>query len=403
MPDSIEVVARRALDRSTMRAAMLVDRDLNVRWVSPSTEVLLGYSAAALLGTPVFEYVHHDDLEVVVDTLEFEQRISVTARSALDVRAVREVRVRRVDGSFLMLEASLSNFLDDPEIAMLLVDLQVPSQYRSVERAIELTRTGADLHETLLAVLGEQTSADPWHIACAVFDPDGSLLAATPGAPVPGGTGTDEEFLSTWELILSEASSAEPVGRLQVWTHLERPHPLDLESSSRVAAHAAVVIGRHRALQELQRAAWNDSLTGLSNRRFLDDDLQRRYAQGDEVLIAYLDLDGFKLVNDRLGHHAGDEVLVAIAERLRSVVRSTDVVARVGGDEFVVVFGCPLPDESALHDRLAALVLQPLAVGTTCISLSASIGVCRGVADPDDLLRQADREMMSYKRSRPAG
>jgi diguanylate cyclase (GGDEF)-like protein len=400
---SPHTIAQLAIDRTNTRASVLVDRDFIVRWASPSIEFLLKYTVDEFVGTAVFDHLHPDDLQAIADILAFEQDIDVSARVWLTARSVREVQARRADGSYLVLEASLSNFFDDPEIGMLLVDLQLPTQFRFADRAIELTRLGADLHETLSVVLLELTAADPWQIACAIFDDAGELLTVTPYAPEPFGTRNPEDYRTTWEIDLTEAGSAEPVGRLRVWSYLPKPHPLDVESSVRVAGHAALVIGRYHALQELQRAAQQDALTGVANRRVLEGMLSAHRDPGEEVLVVYLDLDGFKDVNDSLGHEAGDIVLVTVANRLRNELRSEDVVARVGGDEFVLVFASPIPDADTIRQRLEAIVATPISIGDRTVSVTASIGTCSGAPIDDDLVRIADEAMLTLKALRRVG
>jgi diguanylate cyclase (GGDEF)-like protein len=400
---SPHAIAQLAIDRTMTRASVLVDREFIIRWASPSIEFLLKYKLDDFVGTAVFDYLHPDDLGTVADILAFEQDIDVSARVWLTARSVREVQALRADGSYLVVEASLANFFDDPEIGMLLVDLQLPTQFRFADRAIDLTRLGADLRETLSVVLLELAAADPWQTACAIFDETGELLAVTPYAPKPIGTLDPDDYKTNWEIELIEAGSVQPVGRLRVWSYLPKPHPLDMESSFRVAGHAALVIGRHRALQELERAAQQDALTGVANRRALEGTLNTRRDRGDEVLVAYLDLDGFKSVNDNFGHEAGDAVLVTVADRLRNSLRNDDIVARVGGDEFVLVFASPVPDAEPMCRRLESIVAAPIDIGTRMVTVNASIGTSLGVPSIDDLVRLADQQMLAQKALRRNG
>jgi diguanylate cyclase (GGDEF)-like protein len=397
---SPHAIAKLAIDRTNTRASVLVDRDFVIRWASPSIEWLLKYPMDEFVGTVVFDYVHPDDLGPIADILAFEQDIDVSARVWLTARSVREMQALRADGTYIVVEASLANYFDDPEIGMLLVDLQLPTQFRFADRAIELTRLGADLRETLAVVLLELAAADPWQTACAIFDAAGELLVVTPYAPEPFGTLSPDDHKTSWEIDLTEASSAEPVGRLRVWSHLPKPHPLDVESSVRVAGHAALVIGRDHALQELQRAAQQDALTGVANRRVLEGTLSAQRDDAEEVLVVYLDLDGFKSVNDTLGHEAGDIVLVAVADRLRNCLRTHDIVARVGGDEFVLVFASPVPDAATIRERLAGIVAVPIAIGDRMVTVTATIGTSRGAPRVDDLVRLADQEMLTLKAAR---
>ncbi len=157
----------------------------------------------------------------------------------------------------------------------------------------------------------------------------------------------------------------------------------------------------------LEQIAHHDSLTGLPNRLLLGDRLRQAIAQnqraGTSVAVCYLDLDGFKQVNDLLGHQAGDQLLVEVANRLTACVRGGDTVARLGGDEFVVLLS-RLVDEAECRqvlDRILRTVSAPYAVRDGEHALvSASIGVTlfpKDQVDPDMLLRHADHAMYSAK------
>lgn len=159
---------------------------------------------------------------------------------------------------------------------------------------------------------------------------------------------------------------------------------------------------RRRAEETVRYLAFHDPLTGLANRaRFLED-LNRGIADarrhGDVLVVAYLDLDMFKPVNDSLGHAAGDQVLVEIAQRLSSRVRSTDTVARMGGDEFAVVLprvrDIDAMDATAI--KLASAVAEPSTIQGVDVSVTASIGLAAfdpASDDADSLLAKADGAM----------
>jgi len=159
---------------------------------------------------------------------------------------------------------------------------------------------------------------------------------------------------------------------------------------------------------ELNRIAHYDHLTGLPNRRLLTDRLEHSIAQirrkGGGIAVCYLDLDGFKPINDQHGHAVGDQFLISVSAALRSVVRGEDTVARLGGDEFVLLLtDISKPEDCfGLMTRVLAAVRAPIEVGGLVSSLSASIGVTLcppDVADPDTLLRHADQAMYLAKES----
>lgn len=164
-----------------------------------------------------------------------------------------------------------------------------------------------------------------------------------------------------------------------------------------------------RELQaKLAALALRDPLTGLANRRLLDEvlglALSRTDRSGQPLAIAALDLDGFKQVNDVHGHDAGDAVLIETAKRLSKTVRDADVVARIGGDEFVIVHEAVGAGTPALVDRLMEALSEPIEIadGVT-VTCPASVGVVdTGTSgrDPAELLAAADAAMYQAKRAR---
>jgi diguanylate cyclase (GGDEF)-like protein/PAS domain S-box-containing protein len=159
---------------------------------------------------------------------------------------------------------------------------------------------------------------------------------------------------------------------------------------------------------ELNRIAHYDALTGIPNRVLLADRMKHAIAhtarEKNMLAVCYLDLDGFKPVNDELGHASGDEVLVEIAKRIGNTIRGGDTVARLGGDEFVVLLiGIDKGEECvATVERMLESISEPILVKGKSVSLSASIGVSiypMDNEDPDILLRHADHAMYVAKQN----
>lgn len=165
------------------------------------------------------------------------------------------------------------------------------------------------------------------------------------------------------------------------------------------------VTARRQAEERIAHLALHDPLTDLPNRLLLLDRLQKSLQQaarqGRGVGVLFIDLDGFKVVNDSLGHHAGDAVLSEVARRLSTVARASDTVARIGGDEFVVI--CPdvtsSADMSGLADAIGIAVGKPICIDDQTALVTASIGIAFGVGhdDPELLLRNADQAMYLAK------
>ena len=164
-------------------------------------------------------------------------------------------------------------------------------------------------------------------------------------------------------------------------------------------------------LTEAEGLADRDALTPLLNRRAFVRELGRvrTFAQryGSPASLVYFDLDGFKAINDRFGHAAGDAALKAVAERLTANVRESDIVGRMGGDEFAVILvQADQPTAEAKAATLAdAIEREPLAVGDMSAPIRLSFGVREIAADsdPETLIAEADAAMFVAKRQRKAG
>jgi diguanylate cyclase (GGDEF)-like protein/PAS domain S-box-containing protein len=174
----------------------------------------------------------------------------------------------------------------------------------------------------------------------------------------------------------------------------------------RIIALVRDISERKQQQSYLEHIAHHDTLTSLPNRVLLADRLNQSMAQaqrrGQLLAVAYLDLDGFKAINDRHGHDAGDQLLIVLATRMKQALREGDTLARLGGDEFVTVL-IDLDNEAAgvpMLTRLLAAVSQPVPVGDLMLQVSASIGVSfypQEAVDADQLLRQADQAMYQAK------
>lgn len=177
------------------------------------------------------------------------------------------------------------------------------------------------------------------------------------------------------------------------------------------------ITAQKEAELRMQHMAYHDALTGLPNRAMFEEHLAlalaRAQRNGSSVAVLFMDLDGFKDVNDRLGHSAGDDLLRVVAHRLREATRATDLLARLGGDEFLVLLA-DLPDERApsptavvdvVTARMSARVAEPITLRGDTIGTSISIGTAmypEQAQTADELMRIADAEMYGRKRRGPA-
>jgi diguanylate cyclase (GGDEF)-like protein/PAS domain S-box-containing protein len=191
-----------------------------------------------------------------------------------------------------------------------------------------------------------------------------------------------------------------------IWVELRVTDLLADPDIGGIVINAHDITDRKRAESELSHQAFHDALTGLPNRLLLRDRLTHALVSRPRIdsgiSVLYCDLDGFKAVNDTLGHDAGDQVLRVVAERLQRIVRPADTVARLGGDEFVVLLDGVTQDEAeTAAARMLQVLSDPVAIGGTPLVITGSIGVASVSAAEqpaaDDLLRDADTAMYEAK------
>jgi diguanylate cyclase (GGDEF)-like protein len=186
-------------------------------------------------------------------------------------------------------------------------------------------------------------------------------------------------------------------------------HRIDVHGNDELARVGSAFNSMAERLQEgrdqLQHQALHDPLTGLPNRALFIKQLQHAIARarrkGPPVSVLFLDLDGFKAVNDMLGHQAGDEVLIGVAGRLRASLREEDTVARLGGDEFGIVLEEEVQGATSTAQRIVRAFGRPWSSTSSEVPIGVSIGIATrsGEGELDELLRQADSAMYAAKAS----
>jgi diguanylate cyclase (GGDEF)-like protein len=240
-------------------------------------------------------------------------------------------------------------------------------------------------------------------VAAAALHPERDELS-TPGAS--NGTRTHPARFWLLAVALGTASIIPIAGRSDTWMTGTVLTILSLALSGAVIARFAFTVrAREQAQRALSYGATHDALTGVVNRVLLLDRIEHALARArggqSSLAVLFLDLDRFKPVNDALGHHVGDEVLIETARRIGSVVRSSDTIGRLGGDEFVVVCeDITRADAVSVAVRLVSAISAPLDLADLTLRVAVSIGLAYttdGLGNADVLIGSADTAMHSAK------
>ena len=395
-----------ALVQSSADIVMVLDPDGTVRFANPAMLRSLGLRPVDLLGTQILEIIHPDDQSAVTSLM-----VGVLEEPSRSRRV--EFRVRHADDTYRWIDGWVQNLLSHPEVGGILGNGRDVTDRR---RAEEASRASEERFRSL-------ATSSP----SAIFelDPEGHVLYANDRwVDVTGRAIGDVD--DVWSVLHADDARKMRAG----WTDRTWPSGLDVrvrvvrpdgcqrwvelrtqpvrDADGSITSHVGTlhdVTDIHQFQEELAHLALHDPLTALPNRVLLLDRLEAAIARSRETGVAlallFVDLDRFKVVNDSLGHHAGDEVLVNVARRLGHLVRPGDLVTRFGGDEFVILCEGITDHAQAveLAERLQRSVGGRVDVGTDQVHVSVSVGVVVGGGDElaGDLLRDADAAMYEAK------
>lgn len=368
--------------------------------VDAATTELLGWSADELLGRRTIDLVHPDDTERAIDGW-------MAMRSGTDTGRMR-ARYRHADGHYVWVEVTNDNQMENPDLGCVLSELvDISAEMAHVEELRDRERQLARLAEALpIGICHVRADGEVLYSN----EPLSALLGSIDSRESLVGSVVDVDRRAV-QLALSYAlrgrSSDLEVGVLQAADERRceltfRPVTNDAGDIDGVIVCAADVTDRSRLRAELEHRASHDALTDCLNRAATVAALEQSLRTSSRVAVVYIDLDGFKEVNDQLGHAAGDELLRVASARLQSVTRRTDRLGRIGGDEFVVI--CPQAQEAfaaaELVARLSAALNDDVSFGGQLIPLRASIGVALslpGEVDAEAVLVRADAAMYEVK------
>ncbi|MEZ5203024.1 MAG: diguanylate cyclase [Acidimicrobiales bacterium] len=376
---------------------MVLDADWRVKANLAPPGGLIGRGLG--LGLHTLEDMHPDDAITVMD-LGMQAFATEPGWTGSTV-----VRMCRGDDSYGHYEISATNRFDDPVIdGMVIRTREVPDHLLPDLPDLERTSTAEMLAELLpqgvllLDHRGQVVFAN--HAACLLLDRTATTLKREDWRDAVAVV--DRPLLD--EVL--HAMVAEPArGRCTVTVTGVRPRSVECRFTSEggtavtcVAVTLEDVTEREAAHRALEALASRDPLTGLANRAALCASLEDRLDSSDRTVVAFVDLDGFKAINDSDGHGRGDEVLVAVAAALATSMGSGRLVSRIGGDEFVVVGSDD--DPLALGHAIRAAVVAVARAERVRLTASVGLAVAHDGERPADLLGRADQAMYREKSRR---
>jgi diguanylate cyclase (GGDEF)-like protein/PAS domain S-box-containing protein len=384
----------------------VIDAQGRLTYQSPAVEAMLGYAHDELIGVSAFDLVHP------VDQVGALEGFASTMSSADSRPQPLLVRLRRKDGSWLQTEIIGTNHLSDPVIEGMVLNIRDVSASMRTEDAlriseeryrliVELAREGICVvdaagnttfaNHALADLLGTTVNEMLARSFFDFIDADDQTEARTRIVDTYGGQACDEI-----DVRLATRD------RRLVWARISSSPVRQHDGTYRGAIVFATDVTERRALeQRLAEEARRDPLTGVANRKELFEVLSPILASGTLTAALYVDLDGFKDVNDKYGHTIGDELLCSVASRVRGAIRGIDTVARVGGDEFVVICRDLESTEEAviIGRRIRQVLSQPFGLNVGSVRIDSSIGIAFAhSSDADTLLARADQALYRAKR-----
>jgi diguanylate cyclase (GGDEF)-like protein/PAS domain S-box-containing protein len=397
----------RALVQHASDIIMVIGPDALIRYVSPAFEAILGYSSDEVVGMSGLEVAHPDDVDVL------RRAIVEQARQPRSDRA--EARLRERNGSWRWFEVIITDLNADPSVGGWVANMRDVTGRKAQEAALneaqEVFRHAFDDAPIGIGLVGLDGCIQRANRSMGV------LLGRTQdelvGMSISDLTHPDDRAESSQ---LRQQLSQNEIDFYRIEKRYVRP------DSSTVWASLSVSIVRDMEGQPLYQIgqleditdrkvladrlafdAAHDAMTGLLNRSSFTERVSDALAQRGERALAvlFVDIDHFKRVNDSLGHAVGDDLVITVAQRLRASMRSDNVIARFGGDEFVVL--CPdiahADGASAIARRLLDALAEPIALGDDEVFVTASIGIAIASdgATPETLLRHADAAMYRAK------
>ena len=379
-----------------------------IRTMNRACVPVVGYEPDELVGRAYLDLVHPDDLD--------RAREAAKKLSSGSPVAGFQGRYRRKDGGEAWIEWNATPLLEEGAFYCVARDITSRKHYEEDLRAAESKYRS--IFENAVEGIFQST-------------PDWKLVTVNPMMARIYGYASPEEMLETFTADMAELY-VDPLGHEEISAKLARDGVVSefevemyrkdgakiwVSTNARAVFDDAGMIGhegtveditaRRNLEEKLEHRAFHDGLTNLPNRALFMDRLRQALArsdrrEGESVAVLFMDLDGFKVVNDSLGHEKGDELLVVAARRLEGCVRLGDTVARLGGDEFTVLLEdvTGVAEAVMIAERAAVALAEPFELAGEEVLVSASIGIAlsNSPADsPEDLMRDADLAMYRAK------
>jgi diguanylate cyclase (GGDEF)-like protein/PAS domain S-box-containing protein len=389
----------------------LVGTDGRFLRVNKSLCEILGYTEREFLGKTFQEITHPDDLEVDLEHLR-----------RLLVRVVRtyqtEKRYLHKDGHVVWTLLSVSVVHDEEDEPLYFIcQIQDVSERKKVEKAIkeseERFRSLVQYSSDIITIL--DTEGTVHYVSPAVERVTGYRPEEQVGTNAFGSIHPDdrEQALNTFAEVLKRPGLQPPL-EFRVphkdgsWRYLEHVvnNLVDDPAVRGVVVNSWDVTERKALVEQLSYQAFHDLLTGLPNRALFMDRLEhassRANRRGSKVAVLFTDLDNFKVINDSLGHKAGDQLLIAVAERLKACLRPEHTAARLGGDEFTILVEdiASVGEAVQIAERIADILRPPFTLEEQEVFATVSTGIALNSTaqeQPADLLRYADLAMYRAK------
>lgn len=382
-----------------------VDEDQAISFINPAGARLLGYTADQLLGRMLDQ--PRDDLPAICAS------DSAIADPAHFTTTTEETRLRRADGSWFEAEFSRSRLVaDGVTTGAVVVFSDISARKRTEQSLLLAENVFQHINEGIVVTDAGGTILRVNRAMCEMVGHAEHEIVGRVRPPYRSGEHPPVFYQQLWDTLLREGSWAGEIwnrrkgGELfPTWQTIVAVPGSD-GTADRYVSVARDITEQRRNEQRIHRLAYFDNLTGLPNRELFHDRfahaLARAKRDGNALALLFCDLDRFKHVNDSLGHPVGDELLKAVADRLRDLVRGEDTIARLGGDEFTVLMES-VKNEAAVANvagKLVGALAQPFEIAGHTLHIGASVGISRFPDDGDDvitLVKLADTAMYQAK------